>query len=144
MAAHYPMPAYHFTVNWGGTRTGFSEVSGLESEVEVSEYREGSDPSQHARKMPGLQKFGNIVLKRGIMKGDNEFFAWMNTIQLNTVERRDITISLLDENHAPIMVWQVRNAFPIKYSGPILVANSSEIAIEELVLTHEGITVQTV
>src|SRR5690606_5366708 len=91
----YPLPAYHFIVDWGGARTGFIEVSGLNIMVDVTEFREGSDPNKAARKMPGQFRFGNIVLRRDIVKGDNDFFKWMSTINLNTVERRDVLITLL-------------------------------------------------
>ncbi len=141
MANAYPMPAYHFIVDWGGTSIGFSEVSGLNLEVDVVEHRNSASPEFHTQKMPGLLKYTNIILKRGIVKGDNEFFQWINTIRLNTVERRSITISLLNENHEPVVVWRVRNAFPIKYSAPVLKANSSEMAIEELEIAHEGFVV---
>ena len=67
----------------------------------------------------------------------------MNTIQLNTAERRDISIRLLDETHSPVMIWKVRNAFPVKYNGPFLQAQSNEVAIESLELAHEGISVET-
>ncbi len=140
--SQYPSPAYHFSVQWGGTRIGVSEVSGLTIERAVIEHQEGSDPTQTARKMPGMAKFSNIVLKRGIMSGDNEFFQWFNTAELNTVERRDMVISLLDEQHQPRVSWRVRNAFPCKYSGPDLKANSSEVAFETLELAHEGLSVE--
>ena len=132
---------YHFSVEWGGSRIGFMEVSGLDIEIEAVSFREGSNPDDSFRKVPGLRKFSDIILKRGIVKGDNEFFAWINTKQIGTIERRDVTISLLNENHEPIVVWKVQNAFPVKYSGPVLEANGSDLAIETLVLTHEGISV---
>ena len=138
----HPMPAYHFLVEWGGARISFFEVSGLEISIDVIEYHEGADPGQVAHKMPGLTHYSNIVLKRGIMKGDNDFFNWINTKSLNQVERRDIVIRLLDENHAPVMNWRVQNAFPVKLTGPLLNASASEIAIEELELTHEGLVVE--
>jgi len=83
-----------------------------------------------------------VVLKRGIIKGDNDFFNWMNSINLNQVERRDITISLLDETHQPVRVWRVRNAWPCKLSAPDLKADANEVAIETLELAHEGIQVE--
>ena len=138
----YPQPAYHFRVDWGGTRIGVSEVSGLSIERAVTEHFDGSDPVSTARKMPGIVKFTNIVLKRGLVSGDNEFFEWFNTAQLNTVERRDMTIMLLDEQHQPRVVWKVRNAFPCKYSGPELRANSSAAAFETLELAHDGLVVE--
>jgi phage tail-like protein len=136
------MPKYHFMVDWGGTRTAFSEVTGLDITVEVIEYREGNDPQEHLRKMPGLRKFNNITLKRGIVKNDNDFINWLNTQKLNTVEKRDIVISLLDETHAPIKTWKVRSAFPVKYSGPELHASANEVAIESLEIAHEGLEVE--
>src|SRR4030067_333674 len=110
----YPLVSFHFQVQWGGTRMGFSEVSGLDMQTEVIEYREGSNPVYSSIKMPGLKKYSNITLKRGLVKGDNEFFQWWNTIKLNTVERRDVVISLLNENHEPVINWKVVNAFPVK------------------------------
>ena len=137
----HPMPAYHFLVEWGGTRAGFIEVSGLEITTDVIEHRDGADPNQAAHKMPGLTRYKNIVLKRGILKGDNDFFNWMNTKNLNQVERRDIVIQLLNENHEPVIIWRAVNAFPVRLSGPVLNANTSEVAIEELELAHEGLIV---
>ena len=91
--------------------------------------------------MPGLKKYTNIVLKRGVQKNDKEFFDWVNTVQLNTVERRDITISLLDETHAPLITWKVRNAWPCKYEISPLHASSNEVLIETLELAHEGLSI---
>lgn len=133
---------YHFSIDWGGSRIGFMEVSGLDIEIEAISFREGSSPQESFRKVPGLRKFSDITLKRGIVKGDNEFFAWINTQHIGTIERRDVTISLLNENHDPVVVWRVQNAFPVKYSGPVLESNGSDVAMETLVLTHEGITVE--
>lgn len=137
-----PTSAYHFIVDWGGTRISFAEVSGLEINTDIIEHRDGADPTQTARKMPGLTRYKNIILKRSIMKGDNDFFNWMNTKNLNKIERRDITIKLLNENHEPVMSWKVRNAFPVKLAGPVLNANGSEVAIEELEIAHEGLIIE--
>lgn len=138
----YPLPVFHFIVNWGGTQVGFSEVSGLNIESQVIEYRDGASPEYSSRKMPGLKKFANITLKRGIMKSDNEFYLWLNTTKLNTVERRDLIISLLNEEHAPVMSWKVNNAFPVKVEGPSLKATGNEVAIESIELAHEGLSIE--
>ncbi|MBK7214293.1 MAG: phage tail protein [Bacteroidales bacterium] len=138
----FPLPAFHFTVEWGGTRIGFSEVSGLTQETQVIEYREGSSPEYSVTKMPGLRKFSNITLKRGVLKSDNDFFNWLNTVKMNTIERRDLVISLLDEEHKPVMVWKVQNAFPVKVEGPQLKSTGNEVAIESIELAHEGLTIQ--
>ena len=141
--SEYPLPQFHFQVEWGGQRLGFSEVSGLNIEVQVIEYREGISPDYSAIKMPGIKKYSNITLKRGIVPKDNEFFDWLNTVSLNQVERRDLVISLLNENHEPVMVWKAKNAFPVKIEGPELNASANEVAIESLELTHEGLTIES-
>jgi phage tail-like protein len=136
----YPSPAFHFTVEWGGMRIAFTEVSGMAIENGVIEYRTGQE-SDRIVKMPGLRKYNNVTLKRGVAKGDYEFYNWINTIKHNTVERRDIVISLLDENHEPVQVWKLRNAWPCKVEAPILNAQANEVAIESIELVHEGLEI---
>ena len=139
----YPLPASHIVVEWSGSRIGFTEVTGLEVEAEVIDYREGSSPAHSVVKMPGLKKYGDITLKRGFFAADNEFYVWFKTIDLNKVERRDVTISLLNEEHEPVVTWRVVQAWPRKLSAPVFDAQSSSVAIEELVLACEEIVVQT-
>src|SRR5215813_9387361 len=130
----YPMPKFHFQVQWGGTKIGFTEVTGLEVTTEKIEYRDGASKEYHKTRMPGMQTFGDLTLKRGIFAGDNEYYDWWNTVALNTIERRDITISLLNESHEPVVVWKVTTTD--------LNASGNETAIETLVLTHEGLTME--
>lgn len=140
--ATYPLSKFHFQVEWGGTKIGFTEISGLDSELEVIEYRQGASPEYSKIKMPGLRKFSNITLKRGMFQGDNEYYEWLNSVQLNTIERRDITISLLNQDHEPIVVWKVRNAFPTKVQSTDLKADGNEVAIESMEIVHEGLSIQ--
>jgi phage tail-like protein len=142
MPANYPVPVFHFTVDFRGKRAGFTEVTGLTQENQAIEYRDGDFREYSSIKMPGLRKFSNITLKRGILKGDNDFFTWLSTVKLNKVERRDLTISLLDETHAPVMTWKVMNAFPVKVEGPQLKASGNEVAIESIEIAHEGLELQ--
>ena len=145
----YPVPNFHFQVEWGGTKIGFTEVSGLNFETQVIEYRHGASPEYFPRKQPGQQKWGNITLKRGTFNSDNEFYNWWReTIFFQEGEstgsmfRRDITLSILNENHEPIIVWKVKNAWPTKLQTTDLVATSEGIAIETIELVHEGLVVQ--
>lgn len=140
----YPLPKFHYQVQWGGARLGFTDVSGLTVETQMIEYREGNSPEYHKIKMPGMQNFGNITLKRGMMLDDNEFYAWWNTVALNTIERRDLTISLLNESHEPVFVWKVKNAWPIKVSSTDLKADGNEVAIETIEIAHEGLAIESV
>jgi phage tail-like protein len=141
MAESYPLPAFHFVVDWAGTNVGFTEVTGLTYEIQAIEYRAGSSAEFFVTKMPGLQKFNNITLKRGVFKRDNEFFIWLNTVKQSTIERRDITIKLLDENGTPVMIWSVKQAFPVKLEGPSFKSSSNEAAIESIELAHEGFSI---
>ena len=110
----YPLPVFHFRVEWGGTLLAFSEVSGLSIEVQSIEYRDGLSPEFSTIKMPGLKKYGNITLKRGVFADDNEYYDWLNAVKMNKPERRDVIISLLNEEHEPVMTWKVVNAWPTK------------------------------
>ena len=83
-------------------------------ETEIIEYRDGASQEYSSVKMPGRQKFSNITMKRGIFQSDNEYFECWNQVKLNTHERRDLTISLMNEEHEPVMVWKVKNAWPTK------------------------------
>ena len=140
--AQYPISKFHFQVEWGGSKIGFTEITGLEVSTEVIEYREGSSREYHKTKMPGLQKFANITMKRGTFKGDNEYYNWWNTVALNTIERRNLIISLLNENHEPVVVWKVKNAWPVKVQSTDLKADGNEVAIETIEIAHEGLTIQ--
>jgi phage tail-like protein len=136
--ATYPVPVFHFQVEWGGTRIGFTDVTGLTRDLTPIEYREGVDPTYHVQKMPGMQKYNNITLKRGMFTGDNEFWNWLNLVQLNIPDRRTITIKLLDETHNPIFTWNVSNAWPCKIEGPAFKSTGNEVAVESIELCCES------
>lgn len=147
--ADYPLPKFHFQVDWGGTKIGFTEVSGLDFETEPIEYRHGASPEYFKTKQPGMQKWSNITMKRGTFNSDNEFYDWWKeTVFFEEGEstgsryRRDITISLLNENHEPTIVWKVKNVWPTKVQTTDLKADGNEIAIESIELVHEGLVVQ--
>ena len=142
MATNYPLVKFHFQVEWGGTKIGFTEVSGLDVETEIVEYRDGASPEYSKIKMPGMQKYSNLTLKRGTFKSDNEYYKWWNTVKLNTIERRDITISLLNEDHDPVVTWKVKSAWPTKIQSTDLKSDGNEVAIESMEIVHEGLTIQ--
>jgi phage tail-like protein len=138
----YPLPKFHFQVQWGGTRIGVTELSGLDVETEGIEYRDGASPEYSKMKIPGMQKFGNVTMKRGVFASDNDYFDWWNTVSLNTIERRDVTVSLLNEAHEPVVVWKIKNAWPAKIGSTDLKADGNEIAIESIELAHDGLSIQ--
>lgn len=137
----WPLPKFYFQVKWDSEVMSFQEVSGLDVEAQVIEYRAGDNPVFSASKMPGLKKSGNVTMKKGVYKSDNKFWAWFSQIKMNTIKRLPITISLLDEAGAATMVWTLTNAWPTKITGTDLKSDGNEVAIETIEIVHEGITI---
>ena len=140
----YPLPKFHFELEWGGTRLGFTEVTGLDFETEVIEYREGNLPTYNKTKQPGLTKYTDVTLKRGIILNDMEYFEqWEKTAMFQEIKekyRRTVTIKLLNEEHKAIIVWTLSKAWPSKIQSTDLKADGNEVAIETLTFVHEGLT----
>ena len=133
-----PYKNFNFRVEIDGIATAaFSEVSGLESETAVIEYREGGEPNA-VRKLPGLTKYANIVLRRGITQ-DQELWEWRKTVVDGNVERRNGSITLLDDDRTEVARWNFRDGWICKWEGPALNAKANEVAIETIEIAHEGL-----
>ncbi len=144
--AEYPLPKFHFRVEWGGTNIGFTEVTGLTVETESIQYRHGASPEYSKTEQPGLKKNNKVTLKRGTFENDNEYFKWWNETKLFEEKgakfRRAVTIKLLNEAHEPIVEWTLKNAWPTKVQSADLKADANEIAIESIELAHEGLEIK--
>lgn len=146
MARKIPYGNYNFLVDIkGGTDAktelgGFSDVSGLGTELTVSEYRNGNDSEMHVRKIPGVHKVSDVTLKRGIVKSD-DLFSWIEDVRLNGVaKQRNVVITLNDEAGKKVQAWTLRGCIPLKYTGPTLAGKGGgEVAMEELTLSCEGL-----
>ena len=140
-----PYPSYNYIVNLNGPRDpekllgGFSDVSGLTTEIHISEYRDGNEPESQVRKMPGSKKNGDVTLKRGVVDS-SDLWDWIKQTQTTGVlAQRDVVITLRDEANNPVQAWKLRNVVPMKYTGPTLAGKGGgEVAMEELVLSTEG------
>ncbi len=139
--SNWPLPKFHFKVEWDKEVMSFQEVSGLDVQSEEIKYRKGDSPVFSPVKLPGLKKYGNVTLKKGIFKSDKQFWDFFNQIKMNTITRKSITISLLDEAGAATMVWTLANAWPTKITGTDMKAEGNEVAVESIELVHEGLTV---
>lgn len=138
----YPLTKFYFNVNWGDGDLSFQEVTGLDLTREKAEYRGGLDPGFVKQQIPGMKTFGELTLKRGTFASDNDFFDWWNGTDVDPVpERRNITISLLNAAGNPIVTWEVAKAFPTKVTSTDLNATNNEVAVETIVLVHEGIKI---
>lgn len=133
-----PYKAFNFLVEVDGIQSaGFTECTGLSTETDVIEYREGSDRGG-IRKIPGLAKFSNIVLKRGLTR-NRDLWNWRKVIIDGGIDRRSGAIIVLGDDHAPVARFRFRDGWPSKWEGPKFNAKSSEVAIETLEIAHEGL-----
>jgi phage tail-like protein len=145
MARTAPYPSYNYIVNLNGPRDpekllgGFSDVSGLNTEIHISEYRDGNEAESHVRKVPGSHKVGDVTLKRGVVDS-SDLWAWIRQTETTGIlAQRDVVITLRDEAANPVQSWKLRNVVPMKYTGPTLAGKGGgEVAMEELVLSAEG------
>jgi phage tail-like protein len=137
----WPLPKFYFSVTGIPGTPVFQEVSGLESEAQVIEYRAGNSAIFAPIKMPGLQKVGNVTMKKGIFVTDQNLWTWFSSIAMNTIARQTIVVNLLDETGAPRMIWTLNNAFPTKLSGTDLKSDGNEVAVESIEVAYETLAV---
>lgn len=140
-ATTWPLVKFAFQVQWDGAELIFQEVSGLNAEAQIIEYRGGNSKAFSTVKMPGIVKYGNVTLKKGIFKGDKALWDKYNSIKMNTFKRSTIVVNLLDESQGVAMSWTLNNAFPCKIMVTDMKADANEIAVETMELAHEGLTV---
>jgi phage tail-like protein len=126
----------------GLVEASFTEVSGLTQEIQSIDYRDGLDKVTVPRKIPGMSKFSNVTLKRGVFHQRQELQEWFNSKKYNTVDRRTVIVELKDPAGQTLISWTLSNAYPIKIDGPSLKSDGNEIAIESMELVHEGLTVK--
>jgi phage tail-like protein len=133
-----PYGSFRFTVEIDGiVRAAFKECSGFDSTVEIKEYREGGENAT-VRKLPGLTKYSNIQLKWG-MAEDTDLYDWHREVVDGDFERKNGSIVLFDRKGEEVARWNFVRAWPTKWDGPDLNAESSDIAIEMIELAHEGL-----
>jgi len=133
-----PYASYNYKLEIDGIQSGgFSECTGLQAESTPIEYREGTEDIT-ARKLPGLMKYGNITLKRGVTVSQ-DLMTWLKFVQDGDIERRNVSIVLQNELKQDKVRWNLREAWPCKWTGPDMKATSDEVAIESIEICHEGL-----
>ena len=133
-----PYLSFRFLVEVQGLLVGgFSEVSGLQAETETEEVREGG-VNDHIHKLPKMTRHQNIILKRGITDSET-LWKWHNDVVSGKVERKTVFIILMDSERNEVWQWYLERAYPVKWTGPELRADSSTVAVEALELVHDGI-----
>ncbi|MES2442413.1 MAG: phage tail protein [Pseudomonadota bacterium] len=137
----WPLPKFYFSVTGIPGTPVFQEVSGLEAEAQVIEYRAGNSAIFAPIKMPGLKKYGNVTMKKGIFVTDSLLWTWFNSIAMNTITRSTVVVNLMDETGAPRMMWTLNNAFPTKLTGTDMKSDGNEVAVESIEVAYETLAV---
>jgi phage tail-like protein len=137
----WPLPKFYFSVTGMPGNPVFQEVTGLQTETQVIEYRAGNSPTFAPIKMPGLMKVGNVTMKKGIFVTDSSLWTWFSSITMNTIERCTIVVALLDQTGTPQYKWQLNNAFPVKLTGTDLKSDGNEVAVESIEVACETMTI---
>lgn len=139
--ATWPMPKFRFIADLGHgmPAVSFQEITGMDPENQVVDYRHDHGPL-FPPKMPGITKYGNVTMKRGIFVNDNLFWTWYNQVKMNMVPRQTILVKLLDEKGTVTMMWQLHNAWPTKITGTDLKSDGNEVAVESLEIAYEQLT----
>ena len=140
-----PYGAFNYLVNFDGGEIfgGFSDVSGIGTELTVAEYRNGNDKENHVRKIAGVHKVSDVTLKRGIIDSES-LWSWVKDARVSGPDaQKTVTITLLDEAQQTIQSWVLRGVIPMKYTGPTLAGKGGgDVAMEELVLSAEGLEIE--
>jgi phage tail-like protein len=141
-----PYGNQNFRVDLGdgaeGVAAGFSEVVLPDISIDVIEYRNGNDRESGTHKLPGLARYHNVILRRGII-GSLNLYEWIDQVRNGDANaRRTVTIILLSEDGTEVLTWRLRRAWPVKYSFGNLNAKGTDVAIEELVLAYERLDME--
>lgn len=148
--ADYPLLVYNYRVDIDNVSISFSDVSGLDLSFDTITHKESHRVSgksgPNIMYMPGMIQPVNISLKKGLVPGVSMkvFYDWINSIELNRVDKKDIIVHLLDETGSTVISWKVVDAFPTKLSAPSLSANSNEVAVESLDLMASRVFMEEV
>ncbi|MEZ4731482.1 MAG: phage tail protein [Caldilineaceae bacterium] len=144
----YPLPVYNYRVEIGSNTVAFAEVSGLSISYETTTYKESPTasgaPGPRVMHMPAQGTPAKVTLKKGIVRTSSvaTLFRWINSIQINQIEKQDIHVRLCDEKGAAVISWRVTNAFPTKLDAPTFDAKSNDAAIESMELMGDGIFIE--
>lgn len=143
MRNYYPPLGFHFKVEFANHigEYEFQSVSGLNVEFETEQVAEGGE-NRFKHKLPVSTRYPNLVLKRGI-RVDSSLTKWCReALEDFDIKPTNITISLLNEEHEPLMTWNVVHAYPIKWSVSEFNAEKSQLAIESIELAYNYFNIQ--
>ena len=138
----WPQSKFYFLVNWGEVEgITFQEVSGLEFEPKLAQKKQNYRPVGKKFDLPGIIENSIVTLKKGICENDSVFWEWFQQIKMNTIERHDVEIKLVDESGKSTMTWTLANAWPSKINSTDLKSDGKEILIESIEIAYESLSI---
>jgi phage tail-like protein len=143
LSSQNPYASYNFKVEFLGIQqAAFTECILPVASIEVIEYRQGADAVNNIHKLPGLVRYGNLVLKRGLASS-MAIWDWFSTFVTGEGAPQSVKVTLLDSGRNPVITWEFSNAWPVKYESPPLGGKANVLAIETLELAVEGMKMMT-
>ena len=138
----YPPVAFTFQLSFGSeedNKNSFQEVSGIDMEVNTEEVVSGGE-NRFKYRLPGMTKYNNLVLKRGLILKDSTLFQWIQDAlesgASSPVTTKTITVSLIDSTGTVLMSWNFINAYFVQLEVSEFNAVDSEVAVERLELAY--------
>tara|TARA_A100000164_G_scaffold346921_1_gene347927 strand:+ start:1792 stop:2268 length:477 start_codon:yes stop_codon:yes gene_type:complete len=136
----WPLPAFHFKVEFDTQTLSFQEVSGLGVQIETQKYRHGNSRQKGKYLIPSNPTYDAVTLKKSMFIKDDDLFSWFKKNMKGSISTKDVTITLINEKGQAQMLWILTSAHPSKITFPDFKADSSELAIESLELEYEDLS----
>jgi phage tail-like protein len=142
--SEYPITAFRYSAKIGDDDIAFSEISGLNISYETTEYKEATTDGIRTLQVVGQRDVPTVTMKRGIFENSLQLYDWLNSMHTDDFERKDIVISMLDNNNAAVITWTITNAFPMSFEGPSLDATSNEVTFQTLKVKGDALIIADV
>lgn len=140
----YPITAFRYTAKIGDDDVAFSEISGLNIGYETTEYKEATKDGIRTLQVVGQRDVPTVTMKRGIFEKSLQLYDWLNSMHTDDFERKDIVISMLNNNNEAVITWTITNAFPVKFEGPSLDATSNDVSFQSLEVKGDALIIADV
>ena len=137
----YPITAFRYTAKIGDDDVAFSEISGLNIGYETTEYKEATSDGIRTLQVVGQRDVPTVTMKRGIFEKSLQLHDWLNSMHTDDFERKDIVISMLNNNNEAVITWTITNAFPVKFEGPSLDATSNDVSFQSLEVKGDALII---
>ena len=142
--SEYPITAFRYTAKIGDDDIAFSEIAGLNIGYESTEYKEATTTGVRTLQVVGQRDVPTVTMKRGIFENSLDLYDWLNSMHTDDFTKKDIIISMLNNNNEAVITWKITNAFPTKFEGPSLDAKSNDVSFQSLEVKGDALIIADV